>query len=188
MRGSTAGLGTRLRRMRNRRRTGKASALLVPVPEAEFLHHRAPDDGARLGVTGLPMHVTVLYPFLETSEIDIKVQRQLQALAAARSPFEFSLSGIGRFPGVLYLATTPEEEFVELTLAVQARWPSHPLYGGAYEEITPHLTLALDDEPPGLAAAVEPALPIRAVARELLLMVNEPDGHWVAHMQFRLGG
>lgn len=161
---------------------------MVPVPEAEFLHHRWPDERVHMGVPGLPLHVTVLYPFLGASAIDRGVERELEELVGSRSPFEYELSAIGRFPGVMYLAPSPADGFVALTHAVHARWPSHPLYGGAYDEILPHVTLILGDEPAGFAAAIQPTLPITAVARELLLMASEPDGTWSRRAGFRLGG
>jgi hypothetical protein len=119
--------------------------------------------------------------------IDSAVERDLEALAGSRCPFSYSLSGLARFPGVLYLAPSPANGFVELTRAAHAKWPRHPPYGGAYGEIVPHVTLALGDEPPGLVAAVEPALPIKAVARELLLLTSRSEGSWVPRAQFLLG-
>ena len=44
------------------------TALLIPVPEAEPVFRRW--SGARIGVPGLPPHVTVLYPFMPESELD----------------------------------------------------------------------------------------------------------------------
>jgi 2'-5' RNA ligase len=171
-----------------RRRSVGASVLLVPVPEVEFVYERWSGERDRVGVPGLSLHVTVLYPFLEPSRIDHRVERELEQLASSQSAFEYTLSGLGRFPGVLYISVSPADRFVGLTRAIHAKWPSHPPYGGAYEETVPHVTLALGDEPAELVAAVEPALPVKAVARELLLLTRNADGDWVPRSRFALGG
>lgn len=177
-----------LRRLRGLRRAKNPTALLIPVPEADFLHEHGAGDGGLLGVTGLPLHVTVLYPFLETAAISPAVERELAQLAASRPPFEYVLGELDRFPDALYLAASPAADFIALTRAVEARWPTHPPHGGVFDEIKPHLTLAYRDEPPGLAQAVEPLLPIRAIARELVLMARTPDGHWAPLLRCPLGG
>ena len=163
------------------------SALLVPAPEADVVYGRWSGDAANLRAPGMPLHVTVLYPFLEPPSIDETVERELETLARSHRPFGYTLRQIDRFPEVLYLSPSPTDGFVELTRAVHARWPSHPPYGGAYEEIMPHVTLALGDEPPGLAAVVAQELPIQAVARELVLLERRA-GIWSPRSHFALGG
>jgi 2'-5' RNA ligase len=160
---------------------------VVPVPEAGFVFERFSGDPGALGVPGLPMHVTVLYPFLAPAAIDGAVARELAALARACPVFEYELARVGRFPNVLYLSPSPPERFVALTEAVQARWPTHPPYGGAFVRIVPHVTLALGEEPPGLAQAVSEVLPVRARARELVLLEKE-TGTWRTRSRFPLGG
>jgi 2'-5' RNA ligase len=181
------GLRARVRPAWARRGASRASTLLVPVPEAELVYERWSGKPDLVGTPGLPLHVTVLYPFLAPSAINAEVERELEALARAHRPFSYRLTDIGRFPNVLYLKTSPAGWFVELTQAVQTRWPSHPPYGDDFDEIIPHVTLARGDEPAGLAAAVEPILPIDAVARELLL-VSASHGTWIPRARFRLGG
>lgn len=161
--------------------------LLVPVPEAEFVFERWNGGRDRVGVPGLPLHVTVLYPFLEPPRIDEQVEAEIKQVARSHSAFEYTLSGVSRFPGVLYISVAPADPFLELTGAIHAKWASHPPYRGLHDEPVPHVTLALGDEPPGLVAAVEPALPVKSVARELLLLTRRVDGGWGRRAQFALG-
>ena len=49
---------------------------------------------------------------------------------------------LARFPGVLYLDPEPASGFQRLTAAIVERWPDAPPYGGAFEEVIPHLTVA----------------------------------------------
>jgi 2'-5' RNA ligase len=162
------------------------TVLLVPVPEVIPVLDRW--SGARVGAPGLPPHVTLLYPFLSESAIDASVEGELERLAASTPAFRYTLSHLDRFPGVLYAAPSPAALFVQLTRAVHERWPSHAPYGGAYDEIVPHVTLAAEEEPRGLAAAVRELLPIHAVARELQLLVMDSAGAWHPLRRFALGG
>jgi 2'-5' RNA ligase len=186
MRRSLSGLRGWLGEHWRLRRGGGESALLIPVPEADFVYDRCGLERERLEASGLPLHVTVLYPFLKPALIDAEVERALAELAGSHSSFRYSLAGLGRFPGVLYLAPSPPDGFVQLTRAVHAGWPEHPPYRGAHKEIVPHVTLTEGDEPAGLAADIEPALPVPAVARELLLMTTPGDGRWSVHARFPL--
>lgn len=168
--------------------TPGTTVLLVAVPEARRLYERWDGDRRRLGVPGLPLHATVLYPFMPAAQIDSTIEHDLEALAASQRRFDYVLDRLGRFPGVLYAAPSPSRPFVALTQAVHARWPLHPPYGGTYPEIVPHVTLLLGKEPAGLAAAVRSALPVRGIARELLLLMIGEDKRWVELKRFALGG
>ncbi|MFG3094110.1 2'-5' RNA ligase family protein [Streptomyces sp. NPDC048202] len=57
-------------------------------------------------------------------------------------PFEARFERCGRFPGILYLAPDPDAPFRRLTEAVAERWPETPPFGGQFDEIVPHLTIA----------------------------------------------
>src|SRR5581483_2406030 len=176
------------RRLRalGRRSRATETALLVPVPEANFVFDLWRGDRGRLGVPGLPLHVTVIYPFLEPCAIDAAIEGELEDLAGSRRAFGYTLSAVDRFPGVLYLTPSPADGFIELIQAVHSRWPSHPPYRGVYDDIVPHVTLILGEEPAGLAELTSRALPVRACARELVLL--EKAGSWRERARFSLAG
>jgi 2'-5' RNA ligase len=157
------------------------------VPAPETVEELSKEHGP-IGVPGLPVHVTVLYPFLPERELDRSVEDELERIARAHPPFPYRLEKLGRFPGVLYLEPSPAEGFIALTRAVEATWPGHPIYAGEFDEVKPHVTLAMGHEPNGLAAAMRPLLPIDAVARELVLLCSAADGSWVERRRFALGG
>lgn len=60
---------------------------------------------------------------------------------------------------VVYVAPDDPEPFVALTSAVVAAYPDHPPYGGAYAEITPHLTIGHGQELGVLRSAEQEVLP-----------------------------
>jgi hypothetical protein len=150
---------------------------------------RARYDAAAL--TGVPAHVTLLYPFLDGGRIGADVLSGLTLLFAAAAPIRFELAEPRRFPGILYLAPRPDEPMRELTRRIWARHPETPPYGGAFPEITPHLTVAQVADPAVLdevEAAVVPALPIGAHVAEAWLMVHGPGERWLVGHRFPLGG
>jgi 2'-5' RNA ligase len=161
----------------HRLREGSATTLIVPVPAADGLLQRSARE------KGIPAHITLLYPFLNVRAIDEEAESALAALLAEIPSFDFTLTGTGLFPGVVYLTPEPAAPFVALTRAVAARWPDHQPYGGSYEEIVPHLTVAYGGSVPGGLAE---QLPLTARAEEVWLM-SRVAGRWARRGSFPLG-
>lgn len=162
--------------------------LIIPVPAAEPAvgGHRARFDPP--AAEGVPAHITVLLPFLDSDGITEGNFRRLRALFAATEPIEFALRRLARFPGVLFLAPDPGEPFVRLTEAVWREWPDHPPYRGEFSDIVPHLTVAVGDAPfEELERELGPRLPIPAVAEQAWLMSRLETGRWARRRSFRLG-
>ena len=169
------------------------SALVVLVPEAEFLvrpFRERHDPSAALGV---PAHITLLYPFKPPEEIDGAVLERLSAALARFAPITFVLGSVRRFPGVLYLAPDPAEPFRDLTRAIWAWYPEVPPYGGKWPDIVPHLSVAnsadereLDRIADEFAIAGQGRLPIRANTREVCLLEKHGQ-RWATRTIFRLG-
>jgi 2'-5' RNA ligase superfamily protein/aminoglycoside-2''-adenylyltransferase len=153
------------------------TALIVPVRAVNGLVDRSARDA------GMPAHVTLIYPFLAGRAIDHDTELALASLIGETPGFDFTMAQTGRFPGVVYLAPEPAAPFVELTEALARRWPECPPYGGAYEEIVPHLTVANADDPP---AGLAKRLPVDARADEVWLMVRIA-ARWVRRARFPLG-
>jgi hypothetical protein len=158
-------------------REGSGTTLILPVPSADGVLQESARE------PGIPAHITLLYPFLAARSIDGDTETALASLLFGLPAFDFVLSEIGRFPGVVYLAPEPAERFVALTEGLVARWPEQQPYGGNYPEIIPHLTVAYGAPiPAGLAAR----LPLKARAEEVWLM-SRTAGRWVCRRSFPLG-
>jgi 2'-5' RNA ligase superfamily len=170
------------------------STLAILVPEAEGLVRPFRDRYDPSAKTGMPAHVTLLYPFRSPNEIDGAVLDDLFHCFCHFMPFEFCLTTIRRFPGeVLYLVPEPEEPFRQLTLAIWRCYPETPPYGGRYSTVVPHLTAAhlVGEERFGEVArkfeqAAQGCLPIRTEAAEVTLM-DSRSGRWKINTKFRLG-
>ncbi len=150
-------------------RAGPPSALLVPVAEAAGLPVTA-------GPGALPPHVTVLYPFVGARRIDAALIASLQEVLGRFGPFSFTLTRTGRFPGVLYAAPEPPEPFVALTMACVERWPEHPPFRGAFEDVVPHLTVSTGAEDGDRERFVAARLPLVARASRVWLMAPRTSG------------
>ena len=104
--------------------------------------------------------------------------------------FDFTLSEVRRFPdGVVYLAPEPTDPFVAITKALADRWPDHPPYGGAFDAVIPHLTVAQTNgsaDVAALEAALNGGLPIPALADAVWLMEGQPKDRWAIRAVFPL--
>ena len=154
------------------------SGLIVPVPSwNDFVSHwRAEVD--RVVPSGIPAHVTVLFPWVRPTRIEEEMPRLVESLSEVDA-FEFTLTGVERFENdggtVAYVGVDPEEPFRALTRQLFEAWPDCPPYGGAYGDPTPHMTIGAYGTPEDLDRvrdAAEPLLPDTCSAREVWVMVG----------------
>jgi 2'-5' RNA ligase len=167
------------------------TGIIIPVREAETLVRSRmlqvqpqllPRDRS------LVAHITLLAPFHADADIDDALLAQLTGFFADLTPFDFTLTEVCEFPsGITYLAPEPASTFRRLTGELHREFPEFPPYGGAFDEIVPHLTVPL---PPGettseLRAAVRSLLPLHSYAVEALLVHVEDDNtHVIATLPF----
>ena len=153
-------------------------ALLIPFPELLPIVEQWLERTDATGPSqGIPPHVTVLFP----APPDIG-----EALDGFEA-FDVVFRETRRFAEAVYLAPAPAEPFIEMTRAVWGRFPEWPPYKGEFlPDITPHLTVAqgaLHDE---AEADVLPRLPVRARAREALLLGEVEAQRWEQQASYRL--
>jgi 2'-5' RNA ligase len=165
------------------------SAFAVKVPEAEpyvgALRERF-DPSAKLGV---PAHITLLYPFMSPEEITETVLNKARLAFSPACVFTFRLTAIGRFSGATYLRPEPSEPFIALTKGLVHQFPKHLPYGGEYDAIVPHLTVAQGEYDRDLIetrlASTLPGAGIEASCKEVVLIENS-SGLWRHMHSFRL--
>lgn len=171
----------------------RQSAVIVPIPLPPAL------EGVRAAAVlvaglGVPAHVTLLVPWLEPLAIGAGDVATLRGIVAGEPVFDVELASVRSFPadadqpGTVYLPPEPAEPFVRLTRAISATYPDHPPYGGAFDTIVPHLTIADDT---AWLADVEriaaTALPARRLVSEAWLIVEGDDGRWTRRARLALG-
>ncbi|MEU5687010.1 hypothetical protein DEJ48_29570 [Streptomyces venezuelae] len=161
------------------------TALTIRIPEANPLVR-----------AGFPAHVTVLYPFLNESRFTPGTHADLTDLFAAHPAFTLTFDEFRRYPGVLYLAPTPETPVRALTRSLTARWPEALPYRGVFTPpLAPHLTLANDEGPETYEAAYDtlqsqlaPSLPLTSHVDTVHLIVTDGPGKgWRDLRTYRLG-
>jgi 2'-5' RNA ligase len=169
-----------------------SSGLILEVPEVEPAVgelRSGLDSNARLGI---PAHITVLFPFMPPAEIDDAVLRRLAGIFAAVPAFEHRLVRTSWFDeDVLWLAPEDDAPFRSLTESVQREFPDYLPFGGQYEGVVPHLTIAHHCPLEQMRVAerlVREQLPISSVATAVSLMVQrDASGTWSRAASFPHG-
>jgi hypothetical protein len=172
------------------------TAVIVPIDAAEVIvaEHRNNLDAA--ASWGVPAHVSVLYPFVHPMAVDDAVLSRLGTALSSVPAFECSFNCCQWFgEAVLWLAPEPEQPFRDLTSAVWHAFPEYPPYGGAFDDVVPHLTVGEVGERRrgslqqlrAAEADVGQQLPIRARVDQVLLIAgtNAADS-WYTIREFLL--
>ena len=154
------------------------TALIVTVPEAEAAIADIRLQHVANAAHGVPAHVTVLSPFVDSNEIDEGALAQLFAMFPA---FPFVLDRVERWDaGIIWLHPEPSRPFEDLTAAVWQRWPDYPPYGGTIDVVIPHLTVS------ETSIDVQLNLPIASHASNVTLIEERPDQRWLTRQAFPL--
>jgi 2'-5' RNA ligase superfamily len=156
------------------------SGLVIPVREADTIVRQRllQTDPALLPQDGsVAAHVTLLAPFVEPDGLDEGVLDELGRFFADITPFRFELTEVCQFPGgPTYLSPEPASFFRRLTVELSRLFPEFPPYGGAFDDVVPHLTVPLPaGETAGdLAEQLAGRLPLTAHATEACLLWSAP--------------
>jgi 2'-5' RNA ligase len=146
-------------------------------------------------IKGVPAHITVLAPFAPPDVLTTDMEDHLLELFSGFPPFGFRLARVERFPLVVYLAPEPADRFTALIDAVVAEFPAYLPYGGAFDEVIPHLTVAecetgMCEDPESVLSearrAMVGAVPIEARAHEVWLMTG--NDRWSLRARFPMRG
>ncbi|NLE22535.1 MAG: 2'-5' RNA ligase family protein [Actinobacteria bacterium] len=167
-----------------------STGLVVPVEAARPLVapwlRRLP-----AGARPLPPHVTALWPFLPVEAADAAVERRLTELLAAVPAFSFSLTRVAELADAAVLVPEPSAPFSALTRLLWDEWPECPPFGGAFEDVAPHVVVAIDPsnaDRTAIEAALAPRLPLAARAAELVLVEETASGVLRERRRFKLAG
>jgi 2'-5' RNA ligase len=160
-------------------------------PELTALHaeyHPAAD------ARGIPLHITLLSPFVPPRALTESVIAMLRTFFAERAPLSFELARIDAFPDAVYAAPEPAAELIDLINELALEFPETPPYGGAFAQPIPHATLAEPTEgeeertAETLRGAAASLLPVPCeVTYASLLEEHEPE-RWTERERFSLAG
>ena len=131
-------------------------------------------------------HITLLGPFAGLSDLTDGVLDELERFFADVTAFDFRLTGIHTFPGgTVYLSPSPAAPFRQLTHELSRLFPEHPPYGGAFDDVVPHLTVPMSEGEDVAALEFElgSRFPISTYAREAVLFCGPHADQWLAASQ-----
>jgi len=166
-----------------------ATGLVVPADAARELVSPWFDLLPAAG-RALPPHVTALWPFLPADAVDGAVERRLQELLAGVDAFSFALERVAGLADAVVLVAEPAGPFTALTRLLWDAWPECPPFGGAYDDIAPHVVVAIDPtaaDRAAIEATLAPRLPLPARAAEVLLVEEVESGAVRVQRRFSLG-
>lgn len=164
--------------------------MLLCVPEAEPLVESWREKGDPAAAVGLPPHVTLLYPFVDSEALDEGVTGELSWFFDHVDVFDavFERVAVLEDGGVVYLdpVGTGLDDLAE---ALARRWPETPPFRGAVAQPHAHLTVVHTDDA-GLREAavadVQQALPLTVRVRAASLWQCGEDGTWSERARFPL--
>jgi len=159
-----------------------AVVVTVDVPALDAIYRDAYPAFVALGI---PLHVTLLHPFVPTLELEAGLPL-LREVLARHDRFDFSLTDVRTFPNTVWVAPEPAAPFRALTENIETAFPEYPHAGGRFAEVIPHMTLAdqieegmLESTLARLRPRVEPLLPLTVAADEVTVLAERADDQWV---------
>ncbi|MBF4560979.1 2'-5' RNA ligase family protein [Microbacterium sp. VKM Ac-2870] len=148
------------------------------------------DEYARDARSGVPPHITVLFPFIAVDAITPLVRAQLSAAVRASPVFHYRLTETRWFSdNVLWLAPTDPVPFLLLTRAITEAFPTCLPYKGAYDGVIPHATVGDSRslaELRGAEERISTVLPICGEVARVTLLAEGVDGAWRSDGSFPL--
>jgi hypothetical protein len=143
---------------------------------------------------GIPLSLTLLYPFAARSDVD-EYSAGLSSFFASHPPFDFELAGLAQWDesGAVYAVPQPEQPLRDLMRALWRLFPQFPPYGEPGGDPPPHasLTYTGGDDRAATRARVERRLegllPAQFHISEVALLEEEAPDRWRLRETFRLG-
>jgi 2'-5' RNA ligase len=141
----------------------------------------------------IPLHITLLAPFVPALALSDSVIATLRAFFAERASLSFELARIDSFPDAIYAAPEPSAKLIDLIDELALVFPETPPYAGAFARPIPHATLAVPTEGSELERTAEKlrgaaasVLPVPCeVTYASLLEEHEPE-RWTERERFPL--
>jgi hypothetical protein len=163
------------------------TGVVVLVPEAEPVVGAWRDRHDLTAKRGMPAHVTLVFPWVPAAERTDDDVTRLRTLLRRFWPIDLELAASARFPDTIYLAPEPAHAFRAMTDAIVAEWPEHRPYGGQFDDVIPHLTVATgigDALMDRIEADLAPQLPVHARITEAQLWSFDGE-RWTGGPTFR---
>lgn len=136
---------------------------------------------------GVPPHITLLYPW-RVAPLSEEDTREVQKVLERHHSFEIHFAKVSHFgKRVIYLALDERSEKAvrQLMQVLFRAFPETPLYGGAFSDPTPHLTIAKANDDKHfeqlmqeISRALAPKLPIKHQVSGVSIIEEAEDDFW----------
>jgi 2'-5' RNA ligase len=140
---------------------------------------------------GIPLHVTLLYPFAPPNKVD---EVALTDLFVKFDAFTLTLRGVATWPLVVYAIPEPREQLLAMMHALFDQYPEYPPYDGEIAEPEPHATLSelaptesIEEVAAAIRAKTESFFPITCEVRDVALLEEDEADRWRERRRFPLG-
>lgn len=161
------------------------SALILSFPEVDAATGDIREHLDPSASWGVPAHVSIIYPFARARKLTRELLGAARAIAADTAPFRVRFERTGWFGDTtLWLDPRPQPRLDGLIARCMAAFPQFPPYGGEFDEVIPHLTIATGrsaQEAKEAERKVLPELPITATAARFSVVAGatQPGGFTV---------
>lgn len=142
----------------------------------------------------MPPHVTVLFPFGTPEALGDGGIARLSASVRTVPTFSTHFVEVSWFGDeIAWLRAADDAPFLRLIHSVHASFPEYPPYGGAHDDIQPHLTIGTSTvvgsaRLRGAAEAISARLPLQAMVTEVQYgVVTDEPGSWSLRHRIPLG-
>jgi 2'-5' RNA ligase len=160
------------------------TALVLVLDDSKPFDEIRREFDAQTVASGIPFHISLLYPFASDEELTDEMLTKARVFFAGRAPFTFELTRIAAWPRVVYALPEPDTELRACMEALHALFPEWPPYGGAFENIYPHATLAADADARRIQPEIERrlggCLPWACRADSAMLLEEYEPDRWRA--------
>jgi 2'-5' RNA ligase len=166
-----------------------AVVIVVDVADLDTVYR---EEFPSFHALGIPLHVTLRYPFVRPGDLDAALPRLAEVLKKHHR-FAFTLTEVKTFPRTVWVAPEPAAPFVALTEAIEAAFPETP--HRVFAEVIPHVTLVdgleesrLGETVQRLLPVVEPLLPVTLSADAVVVLAEQEDGRMPIVARLPIGG
>jgi 2'-5' RNA ligase len=171
--------------------SGLETAIVVVLDDARpQLEPVRAEFHAAAVANGIPLHVTLLYPFAPPNQVD---EAALADFFAQFGAFTLTLTRLATWPRVVYAVPEPREALLAIMHALFGKYPEYPPYEGEISEPEPHATLSeleqgesLDETAAGIRAKAEPLFPLTCEIRDVALLEEYEPEQWRERRRFPL--
>ena len=169
---------------------GRQTAIVIVLDEAPQLEPVRAEFHPDAVAMGIPLHVTLLVPFVPPDEVD---EAELEEFFTQFDGFTLTLTGLATWPGVVYAVPEPRDQLLAIMHALFEKYPDFPPYECQIAEPEPHATLtelepreSLEEVLDGIRARTESLFPLTCGIRDVALLEEYEPDRWRERRRFPL--